>query len=249
VGAQVLHAQHRIGREPHLALIRHHRALGIGATLAPRHGQTRQYLDREIADVVAGEPAGRLAIASVGLWVHALLPGLLAELTAARPRVVPRLTRLAPADVMAAVAAGTVELGLLLDPPDLPGFAHRVGLETPYVIAGCPQPERAWDAWGYVVPRRSHGAPPRDGWPVTGHPRRVVMEVDMLETAVSMCEAGIGVAFLPALAIRRQLAEGRLAVVAVPPVAHVDTLHLIWREGRRLSSAAALFVATIEALA
>lgn len=229
-GAVLIERDHRIRRLSPAGEIFAARARGLL--------QEMENLDRELADVLAGEPSGPITIASVGLWVHGVLPDVLQALLGEHPRVVPRLHRLPPADVQAWLLAGEADVGLLLHPPDEPELACTAGFGTPYVIAGVPRPPCAWHECGFIVPRRHRGVQPRDGWPASGYERRVVMEADMLETSISLAEAGVGVVFVPALAIRRQLTEGRLAVVAATPVSHEDRLHIVWRRGRHLTHAA-----------
>ena len=109
------------------------------------------------------------------------------------------------------------------------------------MVAGRPGKKGEWDAFEYVVPRffRHETAMSFDGWPEDRFPRRVACEVEMLENAIYLCEAGAGAAFLPELAIRDRLTRGTLAIVAEAPVTFEDRLIVAWRKAVRLTPAAA----------
>jgi DNA-binding transcriptional LysR family regulator len=196
--------------------------------------------DRRMAEWRSPAPIGPVAIAGLDVWVHYFAPTRLPQLLAEHPGVVPRFYNMLPEDVVQWVVAGDVDLGLLLAPPSRADLAWARGPASPYVIAARPQPVQRWDAFGYVVPRffRREPAMPLDGWPEAEFPRRVVAEVEMLETAVHLLEAGVGAAFLPAIAIQDRLERGSLAVVAEAPIAFEDRLHVVWRKGVRLTPAA-----------
>lgn len=198
--------------------------------------------ERRLAEWRSGQVQGPVTIAGDGLWHHYLLPGLLTELLGRYPRIRPKLHEMLAEDVERWVAAGEVDVGLLLQAPGKAELDWAVGLATPYVIVGRPQPEglRPWQDLGYIVPRFFRREMPQslDGWPEGKFKRRIVAEVELLETAIHLCEAGLGVAFLPELAVRERLERGTLAVAAEAPVAFDDTLYVVWRKGIRPTPAA-----------
>ena len=206
--------------------------------------------ERRMAEWRDPVPRGPVSIAGDGLWHHYLLPPLLADLVAAHPEVRPKLHEMLPEDAERWVAEGEVEIGLLLRAPMRTDLAWRAGLATPYVIVGRPGPRRPWQEHGYIVPRFFRRETPEslDGWPEARHPRRIVAEVEMLETAIKLAEAGVGAAFLPELAVRERIAEGRLAVVAEPPVAFQDELYVVWRKDVRPTPTAKAVLAALGAL-
>lgn len=196
--------------------------------------------ERRMAELREPVPRGPVTIAGDGLWHHYLLPPLLAAVVQAWPEVRPKLYEMLPDDAERWVAEGEVEIGLLLRAPVRPDLDWQAGLATPYVIAGRPGLAGVWSDFGYVVPRffrREHAAS-LDGWPEAVHPRRIVAEVELLETAIKLAEAGVGVAFLPELAVRPRIDEGRLAIVAESPVAFQDELYVVRRKGVRPTPAA-----------
>lgn len=205
--------------------------------------------ERRMADCRSGAPQGPVTIAGDGLWHHYLLPPLLADLQARHPGIRPKLYEMLPDDVEKWVGAADVEIGLLLRPPrrlDLDWFAS---LTTAYVIAGPPGPMQPWDDFGYIVPRffRREMPDSLDGWPEGKCPRRIVAEVELVETALHLCEAGVGVAFLPELAVRDRVARGSMAIRAMAPCEFSDQLFVVWRKGVRPNLAAAEVLAAIGA--
>jgi DNA-binding transcriptional LysR family regulator len=197
--------------------------------------------ERRIAEWRQGLPQGPVTIAGDSLWHHYLLPPLLVDLIGEHPLVRPQLFEMIPDDVETWVAGGDVDIGLLLRPPrrtDLDWFA---GVASPYVIAGKPGPQRPWQECRYIVPRLFRRELPEslDGWPEGKYKRTIVAEVELLETAIHLVEAGLGEAFLPELAIRDRVRQGSLAVVADAPCTFADQLYVVWRKGLRPSLAMA----------
>ncbi|MBO9541555.1 LysR family transcriptional regulator [bacterium] len=206
--------------------------------------------ERAMAEWRGSEPMGPVAIAGDGLWYHYLLPPILADLIQRFPKVRPQLHEMPPDDVEHWVATGKADVGLLLSPPKRAEFEWVEGMRTPYVIAGLPQEKRPWQELGYIVPRFFRREMPEslDGWPEETHPRRIVAEVELLETAIHLCEAGVGVAFLPELSIQERIAQGTLAVVAEAPRAFADHLFIIWRKGVHPTAPARELLSALKAL-
>jgi DNA-binding transcriptional LysR family regulator len=140
------------------------------------------------------------------------------------------------------VAEGKLDVGVLTRPPSRTDLDVTIGLESPYLIVATPQPQRAWHEFGYIAARQFSPDPsPVEGcaseqhlggpWPEGNFARRIVAETDYMETALSLCLAGVGAAFLPEIAVRRHLAAGQLAVVAEAPADYHERLYVVWRKG------------------
>jgi DNA-binding transcriptional LysR family regulator len=198
--------------------------------------------ERRMAECRDGQPRGPVTIAGDGLWHHYLLPPLLADLRTRYPDLRPKIYEMLPDDAEARVAGGEVEIGLLLRPPRREDLDWREGVRTRYVIVGKPDgaDRRPWEDFAYIVPRFFRREMPEslDGWPEGKFPRRVAAEVELLETALHLAEAGVGAAFVPELASLDRIARGTLAIVSEPPVAFADQLYVVWRREIRPTPAA-----------
>ena len=195
---------------------------------------------------------GPVALVGNTVWHHVLLPPILAGLIPQYPKLRPQLFYMIQEEAEAAVALGQMDIGLLVQPPRRSDLAWEAGLQTDSVIAGRPRPEGQvpWHELGFIV-GRTHGqnTPERqDGWPVGEFPRRIVAEVERLEVAIKLCEAGVGVSFVPRLVVEDQLHSGSLAVVAESPVEVVNQLHIVWRKGVHLTPAMRVIVEALRGI-
>ena len=111
------------------------------------------------------------------------------------------------------------------------------------LIVARPQAQGDWQDFTYVVPR-----PAIDGWPEGRYRRKVVAEVNLLEAAIHLCEAGVGAAFVPELAVRERIRLGSLAIVAEPPVAVANPFYVVRRAGVRPGAAAEVVFDLLAAL-
>lgn len=222
---------------------RRHRVEGLSDAGEAFLEEARQVLaavenaERRLTEWRDEEVVGPVSLVGNTVWHHYLLPPILAKLIPSYPKLRPQLYYLLQDEAEAAVANGHMDIGLLVQPPRRVDLSWESGLTTEYVIAGRPRPEGKvpWQELGFVVPR-AHGvtAPERlDGWPVGEFPRRIVADVERLEVAIRLCEAGVGVAFVPRLVIEDELHRGSLAEVADSPVQVTNQLHVSWRKGVR----------------
>ncbi|MDB5099398.1 MAG: LysR family transcriptional regulator [Cyanobacteria bacterium RYN_339] len=235
---------------------RGHRVRGLTAPGEALLEEARQVLqsvenaERRMAEWLTGDPRGPVTIGGDSLWHHYLLPPMLVDLAQRYPGLCPKLYEMLPEVAEHWVSAGELEIGLLLRPPVRQDLTWTAGLSSPYVIAGRPQPKGVWSDFGYIVPRffRKQSEESLDGWPEGKFPRRIVAEVELLETAIHLAEAGVGVAFLPELAVRERIALGRLAVVADPVADFEDKLYVVRRKGIRPTPAARAVLEVLGAL-
>ena len=194
---------------------------------------------------------GPVSLVGNTVWHHYLLPPLLGQLVPRYPSLRPQLYYLDQDEAEAAVALGHGDIGLLVRPPKRSDLEWEEGLDSTYVIAGRPQPKRDWNELGFIVPRPfGHASEERgDGWPIGQYPRRIVAEVERLEVAIRLCEAGVGVAFVPKLVIEDDLHRGTLSVVAESPVQVANRLHIVWRKGVRMTPAMKVLIEALRTLA
>lgn len=205
--------------------------------------------ERRVSEWSEAEIQGPVSLAGNTVWHHYLLPPILAKLIPTYPKLRPQLFYMLQDEAEDAVARGHVDIGLLVQPPHRKDLEWVAGVSTPYVIAGRPQPKANWQDLSFIVPRLFGPTPPErhDNWPVGTHPRRVVAEVERLEVAIRLCEAGIGVSFVPRLVIEDQLHRGTLAEVADSPVEAWNQLHVVWRKGVHPTPAMRVIMEALEA--
>lgn len=195
-------------------------------------------MERRMAELKGDTPGGPVRLAGSGMVHNYLLPVVLVELVSQFPRIRPQLFSMGTQEIERWIGAGELDIGLLTTPPERPELDWAASLHCRSVIVGKPQPPRPWDELAYVVPRRFEGGGPSvDGWPDARYPRRVAAEVDQLEAALGLCEAGLGAAFVPDLAVAGRIARGALAVVADPPIEFTERFYVAWRRGVRLTPA------------
>lgn len=199
-------------------------------------------LDVHMSGVLQDHPRGPVDIAAGGFFLAHVLAPVLASVTRQHPRLLPRLHAKSSDAALAATAVGEVDLCVGIIRPDHDDVAWAEGQMVRTIIVGRPQATGSWDSFGYVVPRAA-GIDKRralDTWPSGRFRRRIVVEVDGLEAAIAMCEAGVGVAFVPETVVHESLASGRLAILASPPVEVSNRLFVSWRATTRLSAAATI---------
>ena len=194
--------------------------------------------ERRLGEWRDTEGLGPVSLVANTVWHHYLLPPILGELVPRYPKLRPQLFYMLQEEAEAAVANGQMDIGLLVQPPRRGDLAWESGLTTDYVIAGRPMPGGRlvpWEELGFVVPRAFGvtAAERLDGWPVGEFPRRIVAEVERLEVAIRLVEAGVGVSFVPRLVVEDALHRGSLAEVAKSPVEVTNQLHVVWRKGVR----------------
>lgn len=214
--------------------------------------------DRLMAELRDDTPQGPITIASVGVVLNYLLPEILTRLVTQYPKLRPRLYAMRPSEAERWVASGEVDIGIIERPTRLAELASESIATSHYLIVGKPQPPRPWHELGYIVPR-AFMANAADGigcqaaqelegkWPEQTHQRRIVAEVQQLDTAINLCASGLGVAFLPDVTVRDRLARGELAVVAEPPRPYVETYTAIWRRSVRPTPALRACLAALRA--
>lgn len=75
-----------------------------------------------------------------------------------------------------------------------------------------------------------------------GVPLRISMELSALSTICDFVAKGVGLAILPTMVVREEIASGRLVGLSVPELSVEKTLRMIYRRETYLSSAAKAFL-------
>lgn len=197
------------------------------------------------------ERATRLRVAASLTVAEHLLPGWLVRLAATHPDVAVSLTATNSTDVAASVLAGSSDLGFV-EGPETPDGLEELVVARDRLVLVVP-PSHPWarrrapiDAVDLAATRLVHREP--TSGTRTSLQRALApfepLAAPLLElstsTAVrSAVSAGAGPAVLSDLAVREDVAAGRLVQVAVRGVDLTRRLRAIWPTGARLPSAAA----------
>jgi DNA-binding transcriptional LysR family regulator len=194
---------------------------------------------RQAVHDVRAEAGGALQIAAALSICTYLLPDVLKEFQAAHPRVMITVRSGHSKEVLDMVLRGEAELGLARS-------LHHPGVETvslrddPLILVGrgADWPPRARRTTLAAVADRpliffDRGS---SDWTLTqglfrraGLVPHAAMEVETIETAKRMVERGMGLAFLPHLAVARDIRRRRLAVIEIadaePLSRSLDVIH------------------------
>ena len=226
-----------------------------GTRLLERARQLIDQLERAVQELqaMASGAQGRLRIGFVSLADFGVLPGLLKAYKASHPGVELALREMLSPEQAAALAAGTLEFGLLL-PPAGEALEHVVVQRERFVVA-LPLRHRLAAQRGKVAMRSLAGERfvmvPRGIAPglydiVSGLAARagftlnVAQEAIQMQTVVSLVSSGLGAAIVPACLANL----GRKGVAYRPILDRHPSLELwlAWRPGT-LTSAGRDFVA------
>lgn len=182
--------------------------------------------ERFVAAVRQGT-GGRLALGACGSAVY-LVPGLVSAFRAAQPEVEVTLSVAARDTLREAIAAGDVDVGLMSEPVGDARLAAQALCPDEVVLVAPPSssllPGAALAPLTVErVAEQAIVAPPASspGWQLVeraaaarGVELRPALRLDTPESIKKAVEAGLGVAFLSAWAVEREIALGTLRVIA-----------------------------------
>ncbi|WP_327088685.1 LysR family transcriptional regulator [Nonomuraea sp. NBC_01738] len=182
-----------------------------GRVLVERAHAVLAELERASAALAAlsGGPAGPLRIGAFPSAARVLLPGALAALVREHPALEPMVSEIDPADVAAALRAGTLDVALVHEYDFVPPVAD-LGIHT----------EPLFEEPMFLTNRASIQAASDDPWIMSkpgtlchtmairacqaaGFEPRVRHHVDDFDTVLAFAAAGQGVALVPGLAALR----------------------------------------------
>ncbi|HET9111116.1 MAG TPA: LysR family transcriptional regulator [Ktedonobacterales bacterium] len=203
---------------------------------------------REVADMV-GPEHGVVAVAFLRTLGAQMLPDALRAFRDEHPEVRFRITQSHSSALLDLLMDGKVDLCLFSPPEDRPGMRWEPLLtEDLYVVVAADHPlasresvrlaELAEEPLVLLKPgygmRRITDALCREA----GFTPRVAFEGEDAESVTGLASAGLGVGFIPALAVNDR-SNVRYLRVSAPRAQRI--IALAWMEGRYLSAAATLF--------
>jgi len=210
-----------------------------GAALLPHARGARAAVEEGRAAVseVLGLGRGEVSIGAGATSCTYLLPEQLAAFQAEHPAVRYRLREVGTPEVVEAVRAGELDLGIATR---LPGDSERWGLpeefwrDDPMVLVQAPGESRAHPPFLTFV----EGSPLRTLLHRHFPEVRILMELGSITAIKGNVAAGLGVALVPRSAVQRTVEEGRLELREDPRTPLNRSLVLLHRGEERLSVAA-----------
>jgi DNA-binding transcriptional LysR family regulator len=196
---------------------------------------------------------GKVAIAANEYTVTHLLP-ILAAYRARHPHIMVEVKRSLASQIPSEVVGRDVEVGLVTYRPAHPGLTS-VPIATDE-LALLVAPKHPLSGRGEVSVRDlgvesflAHNvrSPYRDRVIETFErqhtPLNIVMELPTLEAIKRLVERGLGVALMPRRAAEVEIARGELVALTVREMRFERRIHLVYRNGAKLSHAARAFLA------
>jgi molybdate transport repressor ModE-like protein len=198
-------------------------------------------------DSLRGDREGRLRVSASLTVAEYLLPGWLVRLAAALPDTAVSLTASNSAEVAAAVLDGKAEIGFV-ECPELPaGLQARVFAHDRLVVVAPPGhpwtrhrrpidgPELAATRLVQREPSSGTRTSLEAALAAFGPPATPLLELSTSSAVRSAAAAGAGPAVLSDLAVRDDIAAGRLVRVPVRGVDLTRQLRAVWPTAQRLS--------------
>jgi len=225
----------------------------IGRTFVHKARHVLHELDSALLGIsdVAERISGEVTIACVPSAVGYFLPRVIKDFHARYPRIRIRLVDESSSEILLTVARGDADFGVTYIGTQEPDIEFEVLLEDPFVVA-CPRrhryAKRRFLTWAdlagqeYVTIAQGSGnrflidqallhVDKRPQW---------FCEVRHVPALMSLVEAGLGLGVVPRLA----MPDRNLAAMVSIPLRDPEicrSIGMIWRRGRALTPAAALF--------
>ncbi|QTE30841.1 LysR family transcriptional regulator [Pengzhenrongella sicca] len=225
-----------------------------GSSLTPEGALVADWA-REVLGAAASLEAGiaalradaetRLRVAASLTVAEHLLPGWLVRLAADRPETAVRLDEMNSTDVERAVLAGRAELGFVEGPAVPATLSSRVVARDELVVVVPPghpwtHPGRGLDARELAATRLVHREPTSGtrtfleaALASVGPLAAPLLELSTTSAVCSAVAAGAGPAVLSNLAVRGDVAAGRLVEVPVHGIRLARSLRAVWPRGQR----------------
>ena len=205
----------------------------------------------EALAALKGIRGGRLDIAVISAGDY-FFPGLLAEFCRRHERVTVRLTVNNREEIVHQLKENTIDLAVLLRPPENPDMIAEAFAPQPHVIVAAPDHALARKRHislqavaneAFIV--REQGSDTRLAMEELLAECRVkfnvTMEIKSTETIKQAVIAGMGISFLSAHTIGRELEAGRLALLDVEGFPVMRKWHIVHHKNKRLPPVAIAF--------
>jgi DNA-binding transcriptional LysR family regulator len=215
-------------------------------------------LARQAVHPLSAAAGGALRIAAALSVCTYVLPDVLKRFQAAHPKVVITVRAGHSREVLEMVLSGETELGLArsLQHPAIETLSLR---EDPLILVG---QARSWPARARRLRLEEVAGRPlilfdrgSSDWSLShglfraaGLMPNVALEVETIEAAKRMVERGLGLAFLPLLAVAQEISRGKLVTIEIVDAAPLSrSLDVIHPRQRPLSPEASALLRTLRA--
>lgn len=241
------HQLHRLERDLGVRVVeKRGRGLALtpaGRAVLARAGRIVGELTALTADLraLAGLESGEVRIGGGTSSTIHLLPGPLAAFRALYPGVSLFLREATTGEVMAAIAAGDLDVGVVALPASHPGLSITPWLDDTVLLLGAPGAPlttgpfdpQALDGAPLITMRRGSRlrAATDAAFAAAGIAPHILMELESIEAMKAFAAAGLGYAPVGLRAATRELAEGRLVALAPRGLSIVRNFGLAVRTG------------------
>lgn len=192
------------------------------------------FLEDEINDFVSGEPQGEVKIGGSSMWQIYLLPQVLLKLKSKYPKILPQIYTMINEDIEKNILSGKLSIGLSSNKSEHNDINSLKVYETNYVIVGNNESKQHWRDLSYIVPRlfNRKNYQSLDGWDENKYPRKIVAEIEILESAINMSSKGLGAAFVPEISVKERIKKGELKIISKPPFNFTESLFILSKKSK-----------------
>lgn len=176
-------------------------------------------------------PLGKLVIGWSNFWGVYFLPKILYKFMLNFPQVYPKVFMMSHENIESKLSNGEVEIGLLIKKPDKKELDFIKGPNIPYVIVGKSSVKKHWQELDYIVPGYIYGTNKgSDFWDDQKFPRKIIAQIDSIQTTINLCELGKGNIFVPEIMVKDKLDNGNLFITADCPFELSHDLFIAWNK-------------------
>lgn len=241
--------------------VRHGSATAPGRLLAD-YGRRLLRLRQEAQDALAelrGRQRGQVRLLATECVSLYLLPAFLRSYREQYPAIRLEVLRGRPEGLPGQVLDGNADFGFVTFDPANPGLEGLRLAEDALVLVAAPEhplarktglsiPDLGGESFSCFSARTPARRALERRFAAQGVPLRIDLELSALEMLKDFIIRERGLGFLPRMAVQEELKRGSLREVPVQGLRIPLQVHMVWRRGQPLSSAAAGFLEVAEAL-
>ncbi|HEY9842605.1 MAG: LysR family transcriptional regulator [Candidatus Sericytochromatia bacterium] len=168
-----------------------------------------------------------LALGCTSDWIQNLMLPLCEILKKRRPGQLLRIEKLGSlSDLEQALVEGKLDMALDWREPVSDDIAFLSSPPIQYIVVTAPGLKRSWDAWHYATPNVCQGT--FKPWDHVEYPPLIQMESSDFNALLEMALSGLYAIYVPECLVRGYLGQGRLEIVAEPPMCQTLTPYVLW---------------------